>query len=130
MPQLNIQLSEERHEFRPGETIQGRFSWELEKDADVELRLIWFTQGKGTQDVGIIQTQRVERPPMAGEEAFKFILPNGPYSFTGKLITLAWALELVTIPGDEAQRVDFTLSPTGHWVVLPAVLAGWEKSNP
>ena len=29
-------------------------------------------------------------------------MPDGPYSFSGKLITLAWAIEIVVLPGGES----------------------------
>ena len=124
MAQLKIEMSDDRLAFMPGQTIQGRFVWTLDRDVQaVEVRLIWFTHGKGTQDVSIVATRRVEKPARSGQDAFEFKLPVGPYSFTGKLITLSWALELLTLPGDQAERIDFILSPTEHWVVLPTTVA-------
>ena len=46
-----------------------------------------------------------------------FRLPAGPYSFEGKLITLAWALEAV-IAGAVLGRLEITVSPTGEPVRL------------
>jgi hypothetical protein len=46
------------------------------------------------------------------------MLPEGPYSFSGKLISLIWALELACSPGSETVRREITVSPTGHEIVL------------
>ena len=45
-------------------------------------------------------------------------LPAGPYSFSGRLISLIWALELVAEPGNHVARVEITLGPDGQEVVL------------
>jgi hypothetical protein len=37
--------------------------------------------------------------------------PKGPYAFSGKLITLAWAIELVVLPGGETERLDLLIGP-------------------
>jgi hypothetical protein len=51
---------------------------------------------------------------------FRLRLPSGPYSFSGKLISLIWALEVVAEPGADAGRQDITLSPTGRELVIAA----------
>jgi hypothetical protein len=45
-------------------------------------------------------------------------LPLAPYSFSGKLISLIWGLELVLEPSQETARFEFTLSPTGEEIML------------
>ncbi len=59
-----------------------------------------------------MREKRVETPGSRGERDFSFELPLGPYSFSGSLITLAWALELVAIPSSEIERVEFVVAPT------------------
>lgn len=54
---------------------------------------------------------------MTDRRDFRFRLPAGPYSFEGKLITLAWALEAV-IAGAVLGRLEITVSPTGEPVRL------------
>lgn len=106
--------------YAPGEEISGRISWEFDaRPESVELRLFWYTSGKGDRDSAVIDSVEVENPPPCGEEAFRFQLPESPYSFSGKLISLVWALELVTEP-EAVERLDFILSPTGTELDLQA----------
>ncbi len=53
----------------------------------------------------------VRRPAEAGVAAGERHAPRSPYSFSGKLISLIWALELVALPGREAARTEITLAP-------------------
>ncbi len=121
MNALKIALRENRTRFRPGETIAGVAAWMLEKEPQtVELRLFWFTRGKGTQNVNVVLTIRFDHPKAEESRPFQLALPEYPYSFSGKLISLIWALELVVNAG-EAERVELTLSPTGQEILLQAV---------
>jgi hypothetical protein len=55
---------------------------------------------------------------MMGQEKFEFALPEGPQSFSGKLISLIWAVELVVEKSKESQRIEFVLSPFDAEIVL------------
>jgi hypothetical protein len=110
---LRIELADDRSWFLPGGLLEGRASWRLDEPPEaVELRLFWHTSGKGTEDVEIVDVRRFGGPGPHGEESFAFTLPLGPYSFSGSLITLAWALELIALPGGETERLDMVVAPT------------------
>ncbi len=110
---MRIELDDDRSWFLPGGQITGRVVWQLDEPPEaVELRLFWHTSGKGTEDVEIIDVQPFEGTGPHGEGAFAFTLPLGPYSFSGSLITLAWSLELVALPGGETERLDIVVAPT------------------
>ncbi len=92
---------------RPGERLTGTAAWELDGEADaIEIRLFWYTSGKGSRDVGIVDARRFEHVERQGSRTFSFQIPEGPISFTGKLITLSWAIELVALPSEESGRLD------------------------
>ncbi|MCG6948403.1 MAG: hypothetical protein LJE93_05755 [Acidobacteria bacterium] len=98
--------------FKPGGLLEGRATWHLDEDAEaIEIRLFWYTAGKGTQDVGIVRSIRVDMPERSGHRDFSFLVPEGPYSFSGKLVTLAWAVELIALPGGETERLDLQIGP-------------------
>ena len=84
----------------------------------VELRLFWYTQGKGDQDVGVVATVPFPEPASQDRRDFRIPLPLGPYSFSGKLISLMWALEVVAEPGSRAGRLEITVSPTRREIQL------------
>jgi hypothetical protein len=110
--ELDIFPNDNRAERRPGETVELSAMWALGKAPRVlEARLFWFTRGKGTEDLEVVATEQVAIPTIAGERVFRFTLPAGPWSFSGKLISLLWAVELVA--DDKSARWDFTLAPDG-----------------
>lgn len=103
--------------FRPGDTLDVSFEWALESAPEtVQARLIWFTRGIGTQDVGLVESQPAT-PTARGDQRFRFRLPPGPYSFSGRLISLVWAVELIA--DDLAERWEFVMAPDAREVVLP-----------
>jgi hypothetical protein len=98
--------------FKPGEIIEGRASWYIAEEIEtIEVRLFWYTSGKGTQDVGIVRTLRTDSPETSGSRDFSIRVPDMPYSFSGRLITLSWAIELVALPSGETERLDLQIGP-------------------
>jgi len=58
-----------------------------------------------------VNKKGIANPDRAGNRSFRFRVPRGPYSFSGKLITLAWAVELVVLPSGETERLDLLVGP-------------------
>ena len=109
---LTIRIDAGSTWFKPGELIEGRASWHLEDEVEaIEIRLFWYTSGKGSQDVGIVRVLRDDSPGRSGHRDFSIRAPEGPYSFSGKLITLSWAIELVALPSGETERLDLRIGP-------------------
>ena len=55
----NIELYNERHNYKAGESIEGTVEWRRDEEVEsIEVRLFWFTKGKGTQDVGMVEVCR------------------------------------------------------------------------
>ncbi len=122
MNQLTIELRDGKTQFRPGEMIQGAAYWKFPSaPKSLEARLFWHTRGKGTEDVLILDSYAFANAKSEEARPFEFEAPEAPYSFSGKLVSVIWALELVAKPGEESQRVDITISPTGKEVVLGTV---------
>ena len=119
---ISIQLDQASSEFQPGTIISGKVIWSADAATKkVELRLFWFTEGRGTQDIELVEERNWDAQGQ-GEQPFQFTLPTEPYSFSGKLISLQWALEAVTLPKENATaREIFTLSPNGKELVLSSV---------
>lgn len=114
MNSLHIALAGEDQGYRPGDSLESEARWQLDEMPDrLEVRVFWYTEGKGDEDVGVVDSF-VLANSQSGSERFQFWLPEGPYSFSGKLITLHWGIELIAEPQHEAQLVNFVLSPTGR----------------
>lgn len=118
MGTLNIELSDNLNAFKPRAVIKGRASWYLDSSPDLlELRLFWYTSGKGDPDATIIDSIEFSKT-LSGEGEFSFQLPDEPYSFSGKLISLSWALEFVSEPGSLVKELSFVVAPDGKEIVL------------
>lgn len=125
MNKLEVELLAEKTSFRPGETIGVRGSWELEvRPEALEARLFWYTEGKGDRDVDILETQKLDSPSAWGSQELTFTAPQEPLSFSGKLISLIWAIELVALPDGEAGRRQIVISHTGEEIRISPIDTG------
>jgi hypothetical protein len=117
--ELGLFIDNDRKAFLPGELLELSVLWALPAKPDsLEVRLFWYTRGKGTEDVAVVATETIAATAAAGEGKVRFTLPAAPYSFSGKLISLLWAVELVAEPGARSARCEFTVSPTGKEILL------------
>ena len=114
---IDIEIKDGQTSILPGQTLSGNARWLcLESPKKVSLQLIWFTEGKGDEDVGLAEEMKFENPYASDERPFEFQLPVGPYSFSGRLISLTWALELQV--DEEVIRKEIILSPSGNEIML------------
>jgi hypothetical protein len=126
-----------KNRFVPGEAIEGEVAWSQDPPPiGGELRVLWWTEGKGDTDsevVGRIPFEEMPAVPGPGasfadaspyrqltsavasqlraedRRRFHFTMPTEPESFSGKLITLHWAIE-VELPGLEVVREKVVVS--------------------
>jgi len=112
---IELKLEKSSPHYDIDEPIVGEVIWdELTTHCDLmELRLLWYTSGKGTRDLEVIARIALTKPGTSGKQRFQFDPPGGPYSFSGTLISIVWAIEAVTIPVSDSQMTEFTLAPGG-----------------
>ncbi len=119
MNSLAIQTCDGRTTFAPAETIAVDVQWELADEPEsLELRLVWNTSGKGQTDIGVEKVIPLDAPGMSGSRRLEVDLPAAPYSFSGKLVSLIWALELVAKPSEDSCRTEITIAPGQCEVLL------------
>jgi hypothetical protein len=117
--ELGLFIENDRTAFKPGEDLKLSILWALPKTPEsLEVSLLFFTRGKGTEDVEVVSRHPITVTAPAGESSLCIKLPVAPYSFSGKLISLLWAVELVCEPGSRSARCEFVLSPTGKELAL------------
>jgi hypothetical protein len=117
MTTMTVELDGGRSAFSPGERVEGQASWELpEPPQSLEVRLFWSTSGRGDTDQEVIAVEPVPSPAASGWVRFSFQLPPGPYSFSGQLVSLAWAVELVAPREEMAGSAPFVMGPEGREV--------------
>lgn len=123
MSGIVIEMTEGRTRFLPGELIDGVVAWDLpESTRSIEVRLFWYTQGKGTEDVEIVVSLPLIVEGRTTQQSFQFKLPDSPYSFSGQLITLTWAIEAIAMPTNEVGRLEIVVSPWAQDLVLTQVV--------
>lgn len=119
MNELSIEISENRTAFQNGDEITGTARWQLDHPPrEIELRLFWFTRGESNQDEGVVDACRFENPGTQDSRPFRVRLPEGPCSFSGKLFSIVWAIELVPKPGKDVARVEIVVGPDGRAVTV------------
>ena len=119
---LTLRINQDPNTLVPGQVIDGVAGWRLD-DAprDAIIRLFWFTEGKGTCDVGVVEELSLPHHLAELSGTFRFTIPAAPYSFCGQLITLKWAIELLVDKGDLVERLDLIASPWVEQVSLKKV---------
>ena len=119
MEWLEVSVPNGRTVYAPGDEIEAAAVWRLDETPEsLEVRLFWFTEGKGDRDSEVVLSESIE-PSVSGHRACRFRLPEVvPSSFSGKLVSLLWGIELVAEPGERAGRLDLIVSPTGRELVL------------
>jgi len=117
MSTLTVEIDGGRHRFEPGERVEGQASWQLdEAPRELEVRLFWATSGRGDEDVEVVAVEPVPAPGASGWVRFGFQLPPGPYSFSGQLVSLGWAIELVAPHEKVAGSAILVVGPGGNEV--------------
>lgn len=109
---LFIELKDGIHDFVPGGDITGEAGWTLATPPeDATLKLLWYTEGRGTQDVGIVADMPLPTNAAQGRHPFRFQIPPIPYGFSGHLVSLKWAIELLIDNGRHHHRENISVSP-------------------
>ncbi len=94
-----------RFAFGPGETLHGMVSWQLSEPVDhLDLRMRWFTSGKGDPEERVVQVIPRQFPSQTDRMPFELTLPTWPHSLEGKYISIDWVLDLAVRLPDEQRR--------------------------
>ena len=99
-PKLSVELQRRGGVFSPGEMLCAKVQiLEAEKTAveAVECSVLWFTVGKGEEDLAVHHFQRYDFP--AGKKelvdqplAIECTLPASPLSYEGVIVKICWCV--------------------------------------
>ncbi len=116
---LNLIVKEQN--LAAGETVEVKLSWSFEEPpAELVLRLFWYTEGKGTRDVGVVEERKLPQT-RGGEQEFRLTLTKFPYSIHGRLVSVCWAVEAIARPSGESVRQLLVVGPAKAAVRLATV---------
>lgn len=125
---IEIVFDNQTAEYRPGEMISGKVIWSNlpDKKREIETLLIWYTdsiqfdaldpRASFFREQKTIAHQQTVAVSASGFRDFKFPAPIGPFSFSGELFSLFWAIEVEI--GRKIYSGPLTISPTGKKIVL------------
>ena len=117
---MSLGIHLEETSLEPGSELRGRVDWWAEGGSveSVLVSLLWYTEGKGTEDVRVVEQVRVDPPSVQGDRAFSFRLPDFPWSFSGTLVSLVWAVEASLEPDGAVERVILVSAPGAREIEL------------
>lgn len=117
--------------FAPGETLVGTLTRDPAAptaaavapaaEGPLTLRLGWFTEGRATSDAAIVWTRVLAGLAPGAEHSFEIPLPAEPWSFSGKLVSVRWRLEVLNARDELLVAVPLVIAPGGEAVALPAL---------
>lgn len=98
-------------QYYPGETLAGSYRFDSLRSDDIaaiEVSVLWYTEGKGTEDTGVHAFWRYSThdgdwidPRRPGR--FATVLPQTPLSYTGAIVQICWCVRvrIVLEKGDD-----------------------------
>lgn len=105
-----VELDREDAAYRPGDTLAATYHCAAEQMGNVdavEVSVLWYTEGKGDEDLGVHHFERVggtEDEPLDASRPRRLSvrLPNSPLSYDGILIKIHWCVRVrVFLPGSK-----------------------------
>lgn len=107
---MRFELLKGISDFSPGATIQAQSIWEFEKvPRSITARLVWVTEGKGTQDSETAIEETWIPDSNSGSRQLSWIAPRCPTTYRGTLIRIHWQLELESEAPEEYAECSITI---------------------
>lgn len=101
-PAIRITFDAPAAHYQPGERLTGRFMVEdaqLRPARAVELSILWYTAGKGEEDMAVHHFERLVDEPsrpldLRVPRRFATMLPASPLSYDGVIVKVCWCVRL------------------------------------
>jgi hypothetical protein len=100
-PAITVQFDHPDRRYEPGEGVVVRYTIQGlgdERLRAVEHSILWYTEGKGEEDLGIQFFDRVAGEPAAttadGAVSFGTRLPASPLSYEGVIVKIRWCARI------------------------------------
>ena len=102
LPMVNLSLQENRKLYQPGEVLVGQYRCGPsagEEIKAIELSVLWYTEGKGEEDLAVHFFERLEpdngqRIPLHAPRQFSVELPKSPLTYLGVIVKIHWCVRL------------------------------------
>ncbi len=112
-PLVTIRFDGNGRVYSPGDILSGEYRLEafsLGRIRAVEVSVLWYTEGKGDEDMAVHEFQRLSvdhgdwiDPSRPGR--FSVALPNSPLSYDGAILKICWCVRVRVFPRKGKQVV-------------------------
>ena len=100
--EISIRLIEDVNAYLPGQTLSGEFFVQIDEPHDVravEVSVLWFTEGKGDEDMAVHYFDRISNEDgqfvdMRQSQQFATDLPESPLSYEGVIMKIHWCVRI------------------------------------
>lgn len=101
-PLLSIRLRDQRHPYQPGDALECAYQIDAVDAADIqsiEASVLWHTEGKGDEDLGVHYFERLEQGEVDGQDLRTLrvlctVLPNSPLTYPGVTLKIRWCVRV------------------------------------
>jgi hypothetical protein len=101
MPRVDVQFDRPHRQHEPRDHLAVRYrieGCEGERIRAIEHSVLWYTEGKGEEDLGVHFFQRITdralMPSAATFGAFTTPLPKSPLSYEGVIVKVRWCVRV------------------------------------
>ena len=112
-PLVVIRFDGNGRSYYPGDILSGEYrmeSFPFGHIRAVEVSVLWYTEGKGDEDMAVHEFQRLSAddgdwidPSRPGR--FSVVLPNSPLSYDGVVLKIRWCVRVRVFPRKGKQVV-------------------------
>ena len=115
-PLVSLNFYQKQQVFAPGSVLSGEYQIDSVRPQEllaVELSVLWYTEGKGEEDLDVHYFDRRERddderPRLHELRRFETVLPNSPLSYNGAIVKINWCVRVrLFLPGEREHVEDF-----------------------
>ncbi len=113
-PQVQLTILNPKPAYAPGDALECEYTI-AQADSpiqSVETSVLWWTEGKGDEDLGVHFFDRRRRQQTRDGDLqalyrFKTVLPHSPLSYSGQLMAIRWCVRVRVFLGrGREQRFD------------------------
>jgi hypothetical protein len=100
-PRVDVQFDRAQRQHEPGDQLAVRYQiagCDGESVRAIEHSVLWYTEGKGEEDMGVHFFQRITdrsmMPPADASGSFTAPLPRSPLSYEGVIVKIRWCVRV------------------------------------
>ena len=101
-PLISLQILGANRAYSPGDVLRFEFqidAVEMDELQAAEVSVMWFTEGKGDEDLGVHFFKRFVRASVSDGDLrqlqkLETVLPNTPLSYSGVIVKICWCVRV------------------------------------